>query len=373
MRILMLTTVLPGSVSSGGEVASQAFADGIRALGHDVVVLGYRRPGTRPPMHADDVAVADRPIETAAAPARASAWMAKAVVTRRPYSVTKYVSRRYAAAAREQLRRLRPQLTVVDHAQMAWAAPEAPYVYLAHNVEHQLYAGLAGGCGWSARASGREAQLMRRVEERLCRGARAVWALADADAELLGSMAARAVAFDIPVDVPPPAPAQPSIDIALLGSWTWKANAAGLEWFLRDVRPLLPEGVSVEIAGSGSLDVPAAVHGVTVRGRVPDAAAFLQSARAVAVPSVAGGGLQIKTLDAIASGRPVVATPVATRGIANPPTTVAVAADGAAFARELGRALASGGEADGPDAARRWARERAARFREQLRAALEDA
>ena len=68
-----------------------------------------------------------------------------------------------------------------------------------------------------------------------------------------------------------------------------------------------------------------------------------------------------------------VATPVATRGIANPPTTVAIAADGAAFARELGRALASGGEADGPDAARRWARERAARFREQLRAALEDA
>jgi hypothetical protein len=52
---------------------------------------------------------------------------------------------------------------------------------------------------------------------------------------------------------------------------------------------------------------------------------------------------------------------------------VAVAADGAAFARELGRAVASGGEGEAPDAARRWARERAARFREQLRAALEDA
>jgi polysaccharide biosynthesis protein PslH len=372
MRILMLTTVLPGSVSSGGEVASQAFAQGIRALGHDVVVLGYRRPGTRPPMHADDVAVAARPIETSAAPVRASAWMARAVLTRRPYSVTKYVSRQYAAAVGEQLRRLRPQLTVVDHAQMAWAAPDAPYVYLAHNVEHRLYAGLAGGRGWSARASGREAQLMRRVEERLCRGARAVWALVDADADVLAAMAARTITFDIPVAVPP-VPAQPSIDIALLGSWTWKANAAGLEWFLRDVRPRLPDGVSVEIAGSGSLDVPAAVHGVTARGRVPDAAAFLQSARVVAVPSVAGGGLQIKTLDAIASGRPVVATPVAMRGIADPPPTVAIAADGPAFAREVGRALISGGEGHEPDVARRWARERAARFRAQLRAALDDA
>jgi hypothetical protein len=371
MRILMLTTVLPGDVSSGGEVASQAFAQAIRELGHDLVVLGYRRAGASPPMHADDVAVAARPIETAVAPARAAAWMGRAVLTRRPYSVTKFVSRRYAAAAGAQLRRLRPQLTVVDHAQMAWAAPDASYVYLAHNVEHRLYTGLAEGRGLSATANAREARLMRRVEEDLCRGARAVWALADADADVLAAMAGRVITFDVPVEVPP-APAEPSIDIALLGSWAWKANAAGLEWFLRDVRPRLPGGVSVEIAGSGSLGVPAAVHGVTARGRVPDAAAFLQSARAVAVPSVAGGGLQIKTLDAIASGRPVVATPFAMRGISDPPPTVAIAEDGAAFASALDRAMTSSGDGHHPEVARRWARERAARFSAQLRSALDD-
>lgn len=212
---------------------------------------------------------------------------------------------------------------------------------------------------------------MRRVESRLCDEACAVWTLTADDADTFRSMNARALAFDVPVEAPPP-PEQAAFDVGLLGTWTWRANAAGLEWFLRDVHPRLPDGVSVEIAGAGSLDVTGDSAKVRARGRVPDAAAFLQSARAIAVPSVAGGGLQMKTLDAIASGRPVVATPVAMRGITDPPSTVTIAADASSFADGLRQALCTTAPEDAAGAARSWVRERTVRFRGQLSAALAD-
>lgn len=370
MRILFLTTLLPGGLGSGSEVATQAFADGLRAIGHEVVLLAYRRAGSDPPMHADDVAAADRHIETEGAGARPVLWMARAVVMRGPYSVAKYVSRAYARAVAEQLRDARPDLVVLDHAQMAWALPPVPYVYLAHNVEHTLYAGLAACAGLRARANRREAKLIRRTEEALCRGAREIWALTREDAAALEAMGGRVRAFDLPPASQPGPPGPPERDVGILGSWTWRANAAGLEWFLRDVRPLLPAGLTVDIAGGGSEDIAAGTPGVRAHGRVPDAMRYLQSARVVAVPSVAGAGVQIKTLDAIASGRRVVATKTAMRGIEGAPASVTVADGAAGFAAAIGAALEQPSD---PTGALRWSEQRRARFGDQLRASLNDA
>src|SRR4051812_44987269 len=148
VRILFLTTLMPGALSSGSEVASQGFVHGLRALGHEVTLIGYRRAGDSPPLHPDDVVVSDRHIETDRAGARAALWMARALATRQPYSVAKYVSRAYRRAVAEALLRGRPQLVVVDHAQMGWAAPPGvPSVLLSHNVEHRLYEELAAEGG----------------------------------------------------------------------------------------------------------------------------------------------------------------------------------------------------------------------------------
>ena len=371
VRVLFLSTLLPGALSSGSEVATQAFADGLRAIGHDVVLVAYRRSGSSPPTGADDVAVADRHIETDAAGVRPALWMARALVTRRPYSVAKYVSRAYARAVGDELRRVRPELVVVDHAQMAWAAPPLPYVYLAHNVEHRLYAELAAAGGLRGRASRREATLIQRTEEALCRDARAVWALTAEDAESLARMGARSEHFDLPPAHEPASPGSPACDVAVLGTWTWRANAAGLEWFLREVRPLLPAGIPVEVGGAGSEEIAAGTVGVNARGRVADAMRFLQSAKVVAVPSVAGAGVQVKTLDAIAAGRRVVATPTALRGISGAPPSVVVAADAAGFAAALTDAIEAG---SGPEIERdvkRWVADRRARFTDRLRTCVE--
>ncbi len=61
----------------------------------------------------------------------------------------------------------------------------------------------------------------------------------------------------------------------------------------------------------------------------------------IAIPSISGGGVQIKTLAAIASGSSIVATPFALRGISNYPSCVRVADRPEDFASNLVELLAS--------------------------------
>lgn len=377
MRILFLTTLMPGARQTGSEVASQAFVDGLRAAGHTVTVMGYRRSGATPPSSAEDRVVADRHIETHGAGLRPALWMARAIVRRQPYSAAKYVTRAYARAVAECLEHGRPQLVVVDHAQMAWLLPRdgwsVPHVYLAHNVEHRLYRQLAEAGGRRSALEAREVDHIRRHEERLCATARAVWALSADDASALEELGAhgRARTFDLPPAGTPGEPVPATCDVALLGSWTWKPNAAGLTWFLDAVRPRLPERLSVEVGGAAADRVVGQRAGVTVRGRVPDALSFLRRARAIAVPSVAGAGVQVKTLDAISTGRRVVATPTAMRGITDAPASVHVAGDAPGFATAL-QAAVTGAPDEASAAAGAWVHARRRAFGGQLAGAVDE-
>jgi glycosyltransferase involved in cell wall biosynthesis len=55
--------------------------------------------------------------------------------------------------------------------------------------------------------------------------------------------------------------------------------------------------------------------GVVVTGRVPDVAPFLDAASVVVAPLRMGGGIRIKVMDALAFGKPIVATPLAAEGL----------------------------------------------------------
>lgn len=379
MRIAFLTTVLPGERRTGSEVVSHAFADALRSGGHRVTVLGYRRQGSQPPTHADDIAVGERPIETSGAPVRAAAWFARSLLRRAPYSAAKYRSRAYRAEVARLADGGDTNLIVVDHAQTAGAVgplPQGiPVAYLAHNLEHELYRGLAGrATGARAAVLRRESRLIGRVERRIAERAHVAWALSDHDAGGLAAFGARATrVFGVPAGDPPRVLPAPEVDVALLGTWTWSANAAGLDWFCDEVLPALPAQVTVSVAGAGSERLAGTRRGLAAAGRVADALAFLSSASVVAVPSVAGGGVQVKTLDAIAAGREVVATPVAVRGLDELPETVTVAESGEGFAAALADAVRRGPRESTVRASADWTTARRRRFEADVAAAAREA
>ena len=113
------------------------------------------------------------------------------------------------------------------------------------------------------------------------------------------------------------------------------------------------------------------IDGLRYRGFVVNATEFLASARVVAVPSVGGSGVQVKTLDAIATGARVVATRAAVRGLGELPASVHVAADAREFAAAVASAAADPASLEVNEDALRWARDRSERFATEVAAALE--
>jgi hypothetical protein len=197
-----------------------------------------------------------------------------------------------------------------------------------------------------------------------------VWAITEGDGQAFSALApSRVRTFAVPGRVADPPAGEPEFDVGLLGTWTWGPNLRGLEWFLDHVLPLLPGGTSVHVAGRGA-GAAAGRDGVIVRGFVPDATAFMGAARVLAVPAVAGAGVQVKTLDAIGAGRRVVATPLALRGIDSPPLTLDIAESPQAFAAALTAAASAAHDPELRSRGAAWARKRAEAFRTAVSAAI---
>jgi hypothetical protein len=376
--VLFLTTVWPGARRSGGELVSQAFIESIRGRGHRVVVIGYRRAGEMTHEHHHDLIAGERPIETQAAGARALVWLARAALTGLPYSAAKYASRSYRRRVAQVLARS-ADVVVIDHAQSAWvlrAVPVTmPTIYLAHNVEHQLYREPTATLGrLRRRIYNREARRVRIMEQGLLGRARQTWALSAEDAAALKRLGGAAA---IRRFAPPPGVARaaspPQTDIVMLGKWSWAANAVGLDWFLEEVVPHMSSDLHVEIAGAGAKRTSGHPPGIRIRGVVESASDFLATGRVIAIPARAGAGVQIKTLDAIATGRPVVATSLAVRGLEQMPPTVEIEDDPVVFAQRLGRAAAASPSQVNDEAVDAWVAERRSRFDAEVRDAIQSA
>ncbi|HYE01456.1 MAG TPA: glycosyltransferase family 4 protein, partial [Alphaproteobacteria bacterium] len=137
-------------------------------------------------------------------------------------------------------------------------------------------------------------------------------------------------------------------------------NIASLDWFLERVflPHLAPRGVNLTVAGNIHWKYPELRHPQLFwAGRLRDLRPLYAACRLVALPIVAGAGTNIKTLEALAMGKPVVATAMALRGL--PPGFAGFPAvdDPDAMAARILELLAD------PAARRRLGAEGAARFR----------
>ncbi|KXA28781.1 glycosyltransferase family 4 protein [Escherichia coli] len=96
----------------------------------------------------------------------------------------------------------------------------------------------------------------------------------------------------------------------------------GLRWFFDNVYPLLPVEITIQVAGKGADWLADKYKNVKYKGFVEDAQEFLSKSKVIAIPSISGAGVQIKTLDAITIGRPIVASEFALRGLEDIPSYV---------------------------------------------------
>ena len=109
------------------------------------------------------------------------------------------------------------------------------------------------------------------------------------------------------------------VDIAFLGGFSHSPNPEAMEYFVREVMPLLRErlpNVSLRIYGS---DISDRIHDlaaddVIIEGWVPDVAQVYSSCRVFIAPLRSGAGIKGKVVGALAFGVPCVLSPVAAEG-----------------------------------------------------------
>lgn len=144
---------------------------------------------------------------------------------------------------------------------------------------------------------------------------------------------------------PDPALANPfaagEIPLVFTGAMDYHPNADGALWFVREVLPLLrAERPTVRFYIVGRNPTPelraSACDTVVVTGTVPDVRPYLQHAAAVVAPLRIARGIQNKILEAMAMGRPVVASAECAGGVdARPDRELLVAGDAARFAQQV--------------------------------------
>ncbi|WP_275788921.1 glycosyltransferase [Pararhizobium gei] len=347
MHLVFVSSLVPvENPLSGFDIANRTLLDGLRALGHRVSVVGYLQPGQKPAPDCEIHLLGELDVTNARAGLLTKLrWLARALSGRTTLSSAKML-KTGSREIEQLLARLAPfDGLILNSVQLPGAFipvfEKYPSIYVAHNVEANSAVENAAAASGRLEAFlfRREARLLGRIEARLTQAASTVWTFAEADRFGFGAAIGRKAAvlplvtrWNQPVETTPPGFAH---DLALIGTWSWKPNRIGLDWFLSDIVPQLPPTMSIAIAGQLP-DKPAVAHpGLRFFGRVPDARAFVESAAVVPLISRGGTGVQLKTIETFEYGLPCVATSASLRGIADIPANCSTADHAADFARHL--------------------------------------
>jgi glycosyltransferase involved in cell wall biosynthesis len=128
-------------------------------------------------------------------------------------------------------------------------------------------------------------------------------------------------------------------------------NVDAVVWFAEQVMPLLKAQPRLRFYIVGSNPSPAvkalaADPGIVVTGRVEDVRPYLAHAAIAVAPLRVARGIQNKVLEAMAMGRPIVASPAALEGIGPDAAKYLVSAHSPEdFAASIGQILTGGGPA----------------------------
>ena len=374
---LIVTSVMPHPPTSGGHKRTLRLMEAIARAGatpHLLTVDGGQ-PGAADELRARDWLV---DVAVAAPPSLGSRLGQQAA--RRPGQYHSSVDRR--------LRELAPDAAFVqfEHPMNAyyWSAIGSTRSILStHNVDSQVLLGSVRHARGLHRARlTNRALAMRSAERRGARRSDAVLAVSEhdrsyfsrfSDRVLIASNGVDADFFDVPAEMPD------NHDVLFFANYNYQPNADGIGRFLAEGWPRLA-GLDQEarllLAGPQMPDRLAAQADREVRvvrlGFVSDLSDLLRRSRVVLVPLWHGGGTRLKVLEALASARPVVGTPLGVEqiGVVNGRHAV-IAQTPAALADEVvelmadpERSMALSGEGRALAETFRW--ERALEAAEQL-------
>jgi sugar transferase (PEP-CTERM/EpsH1 system associated) len=338
MRILWLKSDLLLPLDKGGKLRTWHLMRHL-AQRHEITYLAFKEPG-QPAADVDGMREVAARVETVtrAEPAKGTfrfyADAAMHLVDPLPYAVGKYRSREFRRRLNALLKTQAFDLVVCDFLFPAVNLPRrlpCPAVLFTHNVESEIWRRHAetkpGAIGKAL--YGAQHKRMLRYERKTLARFDGVLAVSDADRQTFAALYPDAIRH--PVHVVPtgvdtgffaPAPSDPaSRTLVFTGSMDWLPNEDAMQYFCRDILPLIrAEEPGVRLSIVGRAPTPAVKrladeHDVTVTGRVDDVRPFMKEAAVYVVPLRIGGGTRLKIFEAMSMGKAVVSTTVGAEGL----------------------------------------------------------
>lgn len=195
-------------------------------------------------------------------------------------------------------------------------ARRRPVIYNAHNLESEYPLGRDPRRAWARLG-------MAGYERKLLRMAVESWMVSRTDVASALSMAPGARLRYVPnvVDVraiEPRRTSGPGKTLLMVGDFTYQPNRSARDYLVERILPLVRHSipdVRLLLVGRGLDRWRAPSSGVEIAGYVPDLRNAYDQSDCVVVPLTEGAGTPLKFIEALAYGMPVIATPLAAKGL----------------------------------------------------------
>lgn len=330
MRLLFIAPFPYGpSASHGGAVVAHAQIE-LLASKHEIGVVCFRVAGV------DEIAAEYLRKHVSfyqEAPLRVRRWKTllarcRSVVTAMPLDALLHRNNEMKKAIHMATKRFRPDLVIIQFPQMAQYVEEIDAIPCVMDVEDAFSVS-------SFRTFVSQVGFIRKLERFLnwlfwIRYERKyyprfdmVFTLTEQDLNGLQifSSGLAGVSVGVPVNMMPRQEniVRNPLQIAFIGSFGHFPNVQGVRFFIEQVLPIIQlrvPGVQFLVAGKAPPQALENFASDQVRfiGFVPDLATFLAESGVVVIPLLSGGGIKIKTLEALAAGAPVVSTSIGVEG-----------------------------------------------------------
>ena len=337
MNILFLTPQLPYPPQKGTALRNWGLISGL-AERHRVSLLSFQAPG-QDPQPAPELTKTCARVETVPQPERALRDRLRDLLfTRQPDMALRLASETFARRLENWLAResfdvvhiegieLAPYLDLIEVAQ-----PRPLLLFDDHNCEYLLQkrvclTDLRIPARWPGAAySFVQWRRLLRYEAQVCRRADRVLAVSAPDAAALRKLAPGLDVTVVPNGIDtrvyrPEIPNPESQTLVFTGTMDFRPNVDAVLWFARQVLPLVRaevEEARFVVVGQHPhprLDELRSNPAITLTGWVEDTRPYIAEAAVYVAPLRMGGGTRLKLLEAMAMGKPVVATRLGAEG-----------------------------------------------------------
>lgn len=337
MKILWLKTELLHPVDKGGRIRTYQMLKELRKE-HEITYLtlddGSAAPDARDLSneYCSNLITVPHSVAPKFSP-RFYAEIAGNLFSELPYFIAKYQSAAMRQKIEDVLAENAHDILVCDFLHPAINLPDEiniPTLLFQHNVEAMIWKRHYQVANNFGKRAYLRSQWHRAVafEKQACSRFDAVVAVSKDDAEVFRSEYGHGRVFDIGTGVdtdyftPVNGDRTTKPNIVFTGSMDWLPNSDAVQWFIKEIFPLIKQEVpeaTFTVVGRDPfpeiLELAKKDSSIKVTGRVDDVRPYMREAAVFVVPIRIGGGTRLKIFEAMAMGLPVVSTTIGAEGL----------------------------------------------------------